>query len=173
VTGSPFTHPEGGVAKDIREIVGLAPPPTNTGSAGSRPVLRPAPVEPEGGTVERELLIDVYGRPVATRSSGVGWRETVKQTALETIATRAWEPLAGAVEVQVIFHLRRPVSAPKSKTAPFAHSNDVLKLVRPVLDVLVEAGAITHEGLVVDLHAQKRFAVERAPGATVVIREEA
>lgn len=103
------------------------------------------------------------------------WQETVMDAALE--ARRGGplvqgELMAGAVVVDLVFHLPRPL---KIRSSIVSHTTrpDVDKLARPVLDALT--GAIyADDGQVVAMRLAKQYApIGGAPGVTITISEAA
>jgi crossover junction endodeoxyribonuclease RusA len=84
----------------------------------------------------------------------------------------------GPVKVEVGFAFPRPrhhygtgrnLDRIKDSAPDHHHvAPDIDKLVRAILDALVEAGILRDDSLVVDLHAEKRYGPR--PGARVVIR---
>lgn len=67
-------------------------------------------------------------------------------------------PFAGPVEIQVVFFMPRPKSAPKKVTEPITSKNDIDKLLRTILDGLVTGGGIADDGQVIHIAARKAFA---------------
>jgi Holliday junction resolvase RusA-like endonuclease len=98
------------------------------------------------------------------------WAEAVKWAALE------WGFLKGPVQIEMVFTLPKPKSAPKRwKTWP-DRKPDIDKLCRSTLDALVAVGAIEDDARVIRLLALKVFPGEHAdaldvPGAVITIAE--
>jgi len=109
------------------------------------------------------------------------WRECVKWAAMEAIAAReGTDPFAtldGPLEVDVVFSFAKPKSAPKTRrTWPVTRSSgDVDKLLRNLLDALVDAAVMGDDSQVVSVTARKAFVGEHPsnlarPGAQVTVR---
>ncbi|RZU30472.1 endodeoxyribonuclease RusA [Blastococcus saxobsidens] len=87
-----------------------------------------------------------------------------------------WSRLEGPVSVAVVFTFDRPKSAPKSRRVwPVTRSSgDVDKLLRAVLDALVDAGVMRDDSQVVRLTASKVHVGDpwalHIPGACVTVR---
>jgi crossover junction endodeoxyribonuclease RusA len=111
------------------------------------------------------------------------WRQTV-QAAIEVAMKRAdakftvtpplgW-PLLGPVAIDLVFTMRRPLSAPKRRrTWPIVYP-DLSKCVRAVEDAATYAGLWHDDAQVVDLHAWKVYPLEtpralRAPGLAAAV----
>ena len=101
------------------------------------------------------------------------WRNAVRT---ETQAV-CQQPVAGPVEAVITFYLPRPkghygtgknAGVLKASAPEFpAGVPDVDKLCRSTLDGLKEGGAYLDDSQVVDLHAVKRYAHGRVPGADI------
>lgn len=110
------------------------------------------------------------------------WREAVKWAALQAVADREgtgdpFATLSGPVQVDVVFCFAKPKSAPKTRrTWPITRSSgDVDKLLRNLLDALVDAAVIGDDSQVVKTTPEKAYAGEHpagldVPGARVVVR---
>lgn len=83
------------------------------------------------------------------------WQEAIVSAAIE--ARGVGEPIAGPVEVRIVFYLLRPTSAPKRVTRPLKKP-DLDKLVRAVKDGMTRAGIYHDDAQVVRIVADKRFA---------------
>jgi Holliday junction resolvase RusA-like endonuclease len=78
------------------------------------------------------------------------------------------QPLTGALEVRVNFYIERPRSINISDRPLPIVKPDLDKLAR-TLDSLTTARLITDDALIVTLHAKKRYADTRQPGARIRI----
>ncbi len=99
------------------------------------------------------------------------WREAVKWAARTGVVNR----IDGPVDVDIVFTLPRPKSAPKSRKYP-DRKPDIDKLVRSTLDALKDAGAFEDDSRVVCLLAAKVFPGTHpdaldVPGAVIRISE--
>jgi crossover junction endodeoxyribonuclease RusA len=105
----------------------------------------------------------VKGHAVITESneSLAPWRAQVTAAARAAMP-EGWSPLAGAVSVTLIFHLRRPLAAPKTKDIHAIKKPDIEKLVRGIHDALTDAGVWLDDSQVVSLRADKQYAVPPA-----------
>ena len=114
----------------------------------------------------------VKGRPVLVEGNKDtrSWEFLLAETfnaKLESVEDWIPAPFADAVEVTLVFQLRRPKAA---KKRPWPHVRpDVDKLCRAVLDALVRAGVIRDDCQVVGLCAEKRYA--DVPGVQVEVRK--
>lgn len=123
-----------------------------------------------------------HGRMVEQLAGSKPWREAVKWAALEAIAAREgtgdpFATLSGPVVVEVVFCFAKPKSAPKSRRIwPITRSSgDVDKLLRNVLDALVDAAVMGDDSQVVKAVPEKAFVGEHpaaltVPGAIIVVR---
>lgn len=97
------------------------------------------------------------------------WRSDVRSACLDV----AGKPLAffdGAVHVELLFVLKRPVSTPKSRTPAAIKKPDIDKLARAVLDAIGSAGMWRDDSQVVALSAYKRIAMlDETPGCRITI----
>lgn len=130
------------------------------------------------------------GRGIMVESSKAvrPWREAVKWAAVETIRINPADPafdvgvpertrgLSGPVEVELVFTLPKPKSAPKRlKTWP-DRKPDLSKLVRSTEDALTDAGVWEDDARVVRCLSRKVYPGEdqdalNVPGAVIRIRE--
>jgi Holliday junction resolvase RusA-like endonuclease len=79
------------------------------------------------------------------------WRDGVISSARAvTLAGQAWSPLAGPLTTDLIFTMKRPASAPKTREIQPAVRPDVDKLERAVNDALKLGGVIADDSLIVD-----------------------
>lgn len=110
------------------------------------------------------------------------WREAVKWAALEAIAKREgtgdpFATLSGPVEVLVTYSFPKPKSAPKTRRIwPVTRSSgDIDKLLRNILDALVDVGIMGDDSQVVRDIQEKAYVGEypssmESPGAEVIVR---
>ena len=120
----------------------------------------------KGSAAEREVAaapvtIVAYGTPApqgSKRHVGRGvmvesskavkpWREAVKTAALEVMDGRP--ALDGPLRVSMVFTVRKPTSAPKSRRTWPDRTPDLSKLCRATEDALTEAGVWTDDARVV------------------------
>lgn len=89
------------------------------------------------------------GRAILVESSPTlkDWRRTIYG---EALAVRAGaRPLEGPLVASMVFTVRKPKSAPKTKTTYPAKQPDLSKLVRAAEDALTDAGVWKDDGQVV------------------------
>ena len=119
------------------------------------------------------------GRGILVESSAKvkPWREAVLYAALEAFNPGAYREccIRGPVDVEMIFTLPKPKSAPKTRRTWPDKKPDVDKLCRSTADALVDAGAIEDDARIVHLFAAKVFPGEHpdalgVPGAVIHIR---
>lgn len=160
----------------------------------------PALTDPPPATERRPALtITVHGRPAPQgskkyaghrRNSASGrvsavlveqskrvkpWRALVTAaTQAAMAAARQAAPLDGPLEVEVVFTVLKPSSAPKRRrTWPITrHSGDLDKLQRSTLDGIADAAAIADDSRIVRITAAKVFPGEHPealdqPGALI------
>jgi Holliday junction resolvase RusA-like endonuclease len=107
------------------------------------------------------------------------WREAV-DTAARAAMNARWlegrgeEILDGPLSVEIVFTVRKPASAPKTRvTWPTTRdSGDIDKLLRSSLDALTTAGAIADDSRIVEIVSRKVFPGEgldalETPGAVI------
>lgn len=99
------------------------------------------------------------------------WRRAVETA---TAAARTGDTLDGPLSVEVVFTVRKPKSAPKTRiTWPITRdSGDIDKLLRSTFDALTTAGAIADDARIVEVLARKVHPGEGldaldAPGAVI------
>lgn len=113
------------------------------------------------------------------------WREAVDTAARAAMTARhvrqyggrpagAPDPLDGPLSLEVVFTVRKPASAPKTRvTWPTTRdSGDIDKLLRSTFDALTTGGAIADDSRVVEVTARKVFPGEgldalETPGAVI------
>jgi hypothetical protein len=157
--------------------------PAATTAAGPRPDLefvvcghRPAP---QGSKRH------VGGGRLLEQSKRVGpWRlavHTAARAALLVGAKSSWPgdlehrpPLDGPLSVEIVFTVRKPASAPKTRvTWPTTRdSGDIDKLLRSTFDALTTAAAIADDSRIVEVSSRKVFPGEgldalETPGAVI------
>ena len=120
------------------------------------------------------------GRGILVESSAKvkPWREAVKYAALEALNQGAYPReccIRGPVDVEMIFTLPKPKSAPKTRRTWPDKKPDLSKLVRSTEDALTDAGVWEDDARVVHCDAVKVFPGEHAdalhvPGAVIRIR---
>ena len=101
------------------------------------------------------------------------WRLAVVYAAREALITTAG--LAGPIDVQMVFTLRKPTSAPKRRRTWPDKKPDLSKLIRSTEDALTDAGAWEDDARVIRCLAEKTFPGEHpdaldVPGAVIRIR---
>jgi crossover junction endodeoxyribonuclease RusA len=121
----------------------------------------------------QSVRVAVSGKPVPQGSMSVFNGRVVHQKGRELLSWRdsinsatreAMEPLAGPVEVSVLFYMPRPKGT--RRTSPYVRP-DIDKLARAVLDGLTGA-AFEDDGQVTRLHLQKEYG---EPGCVITISE--
>jgi Holliday junction resolvase RusA-like endonuclease len=139
------------------------------------------------------MTISVFGVPAPQGSKRIGtagkggrailiesstavkpWREAVKWATLEVRNSEGHSKdeiqgirFIGAVSVAVTFFLPKPKSAPA--WALPSKKPDIDKLLRSTFDAIGEAGVWQDDSRVVEVSAFKKYAVDRAPGAVIII----
>jgi Holliday junction resolvase RusA-like endonuclease len=90
------------------------------------------------------------GRGILIESSKAvkPWRDSVKAAA--TVARDGAAPLDGTLVARMVFTLRKPVSAPKTRRTYPDRKPDLSKLVRSTEDALVDAGLIADDSKIVE-----------------------
>lgn len=146
------------------------------------------------------IVITAYGKPApqgSKRSLGKGimvesnprtrpWRETVKQAALDVMATGDYDRIHGPVHLYAAFAFDRPkahynakgVVRPSAPLRPESRANgDLSKLVRAAEDSLVDAGVIADDSLIVGCQSEKVWTGDvdglDIPGALLIVTEYA
>jgi Holliday junction resolvase RusA-like endonuclease len=105
------------------------------------------------------------GRMIESSAAVAPWREAVKTAArivIEDAVDMPFRPYDEPLSVELVFTLRKPVSAPKRRRTWPDRKPDIDKLVRSTFDALTDAGVWTDDARVVKLAASKTF-----PGDTV------
>ena len=114
----------------------------------------------------------VKGRAIVTDSAGTplkAWAAAVHGAAQTAMA--AEQPLAGPVELSLIFTVVRPQSHPKGRRTWPSTRPDIDKLVRGVLDAMTGV-VFLDDGQVVAIFTEKLWAgvdAPRGPGVEVTI----
>lgn len=83
------------------------------------------------------------------------WREAVKAAARKVM--EGVSPFTGPLALEVVFTLRKPVSAPKRRRTWPDRKPDGDKLLRATMDALTDAGVWRDDGQVVDARAVKTY----------------
>lgn len=108
------------------------------------------------------------------------WREAVKWAALVAMGKTELLPgkpqiemIKGPVTCRIVFTMKRPPTAPKSRKYP-ANAPDIDKLTRSTFDALTQAGVWEDDGRVVDQHSIKVFPGSHphaldVPGAVIFV----
>ncbi len=123
------------------------------------------------------------GRGILVESSGKVklWRQDVKAAAMEVLENDSLSierhcngAIPGAVEVEMIFTMPKPKSAPKNRRTWPSTRPDLSKIVRSTEDALTEAGVWEDDARVVRCVSQKVFPGEHPdalhiPGAVIRI----
>ncbi len=122
------------------------------------------------------------GRGILVESSGKVklWRQDVKAAAMEACSRMQSQMdhgpgcVSGAVEVEMIFTMPKPRSAPKNRKTWPSTRPDLSKLVRSTEDALTEAGTWEDDARVIRCLAMKVFPGEHPdalhiPGAVIRI----
>ncbi len=109
------------------------------------------------------------------------WREAVKHAALAVLENDSLSierhcngAIPGAVAVEMIFTMKKPKSAPKTRKTWPDRWPDLSKLVRSTEDALTDAGVWEDDARVVSCYAQKVFPGEGqhalpSPGVVIMI----
>lgn len=144
----------------------------------------------------RRIEIEVYGTPAPQGSKSFKgmrggravlveaskkvkpWRADVKAAAEAAMRAlgASWEPMDGPLRLDVVFTLRKPLSAPKrTRTYPM-RVPDLDKLLRSTDDALTDAGIWVDDARVVDCRALKAYPGEAEgaldfPGARIIVTE--
>lgn len=131
-----------------------------------------------------EITFDVLGRPAPQGSKkSIGnnrfiesskylpaWRNAVKQAAEIAVASEGWVPVAGPVELEVMFYLDRPSSVSKGKRPYPIVPPDTDKLLRGVGDSL--SGVVyDDDSQIIRVLAWKTYADNREAGAFIRVNE--
>lgn len=157
----------------------------------------------DGHVIHLPLLdFTVLGTPVqqgSTKSYGGGrtvhsnekdlkpWRATVQFRAEQAIESFSddpsvpasdvadtYFPLDGPVCVVLDFTVKKPTTAPRTRTTWPSKRPDLDKMIRSVLDALVPAGVFKDDGQVVEVRAKKMFPNEgrfslHVPGVRIAV----
>lgn len=111
-------------------------------------------------------LVDDNGKALGS------WRETVRSEAAKAMDGQC--PMDDPVVLDVMFTVKKPKSAPRTRTTWPSKKPDTDKLLRAVMDALKEAGVYTDDARVVLVRAGKQFPVQEntataltSPGAII------
>lgn len=115
-----------------------------------------------------------HGRLIEQSKRVKPWRAAVAE-ATRLAAGPGWVPLDGPLELEVVFTVRKPASAPKTRvTWPCTRdSGDLDKLLRSTFDAIADdAGAIADDSRIIRVTAVKVFPGEHSgalaePGAVI------
>lgn len=113
------------------------------------------------------------GRLVEQSKAVKPWRKNVRVAAEAAMVFALLdEPLAGPLQVDITFTVRKPVSAPKRRRTWPAVRPDLDKMLRSTFDALTEAQVWGDDGQVVEVTGRKVYPVEHelalsAPGAVI------
>lgn len=137
-----------------------------------------------------EIRLAVYGHPApqgSKRHVGKGvmvesskfvkpWRDDVRAAADAWLAERRpWEPIDAPVAVRMVFTVRKPASAPKTRRTWAMRTPDLSKLARSTEDALVDAGLLKDDARIVEYaRLAKVFPGEdpealEAPGVSITL----
>ena len=145
-----------------------------TGTPAPQGSKRAIPLKNKAGEFTGKVnVVESAGERVTT------WRQDVQVAAMLTKATQKLGAFEGPVKVDVVFYLPRPkghygtgrnamVLKPSAPHVPTTKP-DGDKLLRSTLDALTSAGVYRDDSQVTDLHARKRYADGRLPGATISV----
>jgi Holliday junction resolvase RusA-like endonuclease len=143
--------------------------PAPQGSKHGRPIYR--------GRGDNRVFTGKVAQVESSKARVNDWRSDVKTATEQAIAVHAgdWAPLDGPLMARIVFTLRKPTSAPKTRTTYPDRKPDVDKLLRSTLDGLTSAGLIADDARIVDVHRLAKVypgedpdALDR-PGALIVI----
>lgn len=126
--------------------------------------------EPQGnktGFVRNGRVVMVEGRRPDSRERFKSWRDAVAREAREWQERHEAPLLDEACRLTCTFRLPRPKSIPKKRTQPTSRP-DVDKLARAVGDAL-KGLLYSDDSKVCELVVRKVYAVDVAPGATIVL----
>lgn len=103
------------------------------------------------------------------------WRMDVKAAAMLVTGSGPRPTISGPVSVKMIFTIKKPASAPKTKMTWPDRMPDLSKLVRSTEDALTEMLVWEDDARVVELITAKRYPLEgdgalSSPGAIIEIR---
>lgn len=143
-----------------------------TATLSVRVIGNPAPQGSKSAFVDatgRARLLE--GRTTGQRTKHGAWRAAVFAAFIEQYGP-ASTPIAEPVAVTVVFWMPRPRTGPNSKPSVILHAvnPDLDKLCRSTLDAIVSSGHLADDRYIVRLSAMKRYADERPPGASIIVR---
>ena len=125
-----------------------------------------------------------HGALVESSKRVAPWRTDVREAAIAAMGRAGWQPLTGAVDVDIEVFLPRPKSHygtgrnanAVKHTAPLYptghNSGDADKLARAILDALTSAGVWLDDAQVVKLRASKHWATF-TPATSIFVWGEA
>ncbi|MBE4796181.1 RusA family crossover junction endodeoxyribonuclease [Streptomyces caniscabiei] len=157
-----------------------------TGSTPARPDLeftvtdhRPAPQGSKrhvgrGRLLEQSKRVAPWREAVDTAARAAALARHILEYGGRPAPGAAPAPLDGPLSLEVVFTVRKPASAPKTRvTWPTTRdSGDIDKLLRSTFDALTTAGAIADDSRIVEITARKVFPGEgldalETPGAVI------
>lgn len=104
-----------------------------------------------------EPVLDAKGRQrVVVKESSAGvrpWRADVRAAAILAAQEQwgsVWEPLGGPIVAHIVFSMRRPLGAPKTRRTVPSTTPDLSKLLRSTEDALIEARVIADDARIVE-----------------------
>ena len=111
------------------------------------------------------------GRPrVFTPTKTVRWEDWIALNAERALSTKIGTFDEGAVAIEIIVNVRRPISRPKKYVWPDKRP-DLDNYIKAVLDGLQKAGVWRDDAQVVRIAAIKQYATgDRRPGIQIDIR---
>ena len=105
------------------------------------------------------------GRMIESSKNLPAWRQAVTQAARKVAPTT---PLDCPVSVSAVFWVPKP-RKPRFDV-PATQQADADKLARSLLDGMEKGGIFTNDARVVQLHVEKRYAIDCEPGAEVLVK---
>lgn len=128
----------------------------------------PAPQGSKTAYVRGGRAVVAEGGSATGRQKHASWRQAVATAARDWVdANGRPAPLDGPLALDVTYWMPKPASAPKWRWLSWTKP-DIDKLIRAVLDSLSEL-VIVDDARVVHLVASEFYAIDRSPGARVVI----
>ncbi len=128
---------------------------------------------PQGS--KRFVGVSKAGRGLMVESSKKvkPWRMDVKEAAERALSLHG-DKISGPIGVAMVFTLRKPSSAPKTRRTFPDKKPDISKLVRSTEDAITDAGLWDDDSRIVELTSAKRYPGEgddalASPGVKIVI----
>lgn len=97
------------------------------------------------------------------------WRTAVTTVARDYMTHWDQKPLAGPVNLKVVFYIERPKSIPQRTRPTPIVPPDVDKLVRAICDAMTDAGVWDDDAQVIHLEAMKLYDDTHDPGAHIIV----